>query len=1544
MPNDPFGSDAGTAIVADKEDSDNSSGNDGLAPQPTDNAGFASKVVGGFSFPQGFGNSFGYDSGGIVGDKSDGEKDEDPDTMTAGENSDSGDTTLDTTSYSQDTDSTPRTSISNERNVPKPNVEPEKEKENSEGDIEVDNEEDTQIQLNNNEPPRGGSEMLVVQALSEDPNMIRARNSSYSVVYDGLTGDTNLSIRPEDFLPSIAKLSKVDKLSAEGLSQHRPEIVAMTQFHSMFKVADSTDNISNEFLNIVADPANLKSLPASRLMEIQTYVRNLTSKNTRDILQIFNNRYDTGTRNISDLGEFFKNIVSLNNKTKFLDNVKYDILQDDYDITEVVQEAVRSGNDTNMSVLISENKENTYVRMIIRYLIINNLARRFFEILNIINSYNENFLLDFYEDVIIGAQIDDSDIKQVFDNRNLSMNLSDHSLRGIIRPDLPNSVNLIRIIKALHASCMGYVNFVSERIFNDDEPAAFYNLALGSKSSAFLKKGRMMMYEDILGPYRPSNNHNGSSDGQTTDNRDLHLDLGIQLDHSDNCDILVTLLYDMKNTAREHVGINSHNKLLKEHIASSGIKNANPFLGEKYTEIADVLDFLDSNSFGGFPNMSPGTGGVTAALDNPIYPNTHAGKLIYKESESNPGKIVLLIDGQNGIVSAEAETSDLITASDEYFNVENITADNFTEANSIVRENVEAIIEDIKKNYGLININQNASYPKNYIENFFDKLAAQLEKIKSPSTADKATLLQAVLLTRAGENFDFCFDLFVASVGLFHDKNFPNSSKSVYLQEGLTSETGNVEPTAPIKNFGVVPSLEAAGIGKEVIKNSKFSDAYTNSNGILYHSPFDKVFVHYYRYLMPASYMTVGEGNNSPSDWYQAYVESAYKNNKVNTPRVYDGDKTEYLWNNQDGKTHVSIGNDDFTELTKPANATHHNAFCKHENFNATFKKMIKKQGSDNQMIMLPFSHDKEFLIEIDSNVKTANISIDELNNIVTVNGFKSSNLTRMYKLFKIMCSLFRNAFSFSIQADGLNEESDNHTNNNKRAVRIYYNKSMIEGAIDGLRGGKDENEDYFDEAMYDNEDDSMYKHAYNKTLNSYRSYILGKIKKCDDRSIILSAAISKYSNYYRTNLEGYMTAFSGDSSEALISNYLDYIGDARSIFNFYNQDQFALASITHKRLMFPSLNNYFLPNGKDITSNQLKCLYKFLSCKPNESNYRNSSFIATEEESFNQRQKKLIFHVGIPNGLVQSMRNDALDAIGFDQLSFEQQTSALGKSKNSKIIKIQLFKKDLLNPNYDVMVQEYLFDMSKFFIDGLDHEEISNTHYSFAANNVGYNNFINNHFMYQVNGNLSTSKLKVSKINAVNDINDSETNLTTGQKKELLGNHLNDYYLKLYCKTMLGIDYDEDIYQFSDVKNQTLRRGPDPGLGQSTYNSAFLTPLQQVIQLGQNNPAYLKERARIASEGERSVFFSGRKYFERTVNPKLFDRVFSIFVNLHDLDSISVDQVSIDQFYCSITLTDYQLDFSDSKSGVDLEKIKDAFEEKHGIHAGMPGSKRSRI
>ena len=1367
------------------------------------------------------------------------------------------------------------------------------------------------------------------------------QRSDINLIYNTDGGDSKISDITNIAMPTVANLSLKNFLQIEGLSIQKPEIVAVNQFHSMFKQVEES-NSNNEFLKLVADSTNLKSTPAARLMEIQTYVRKLTSNNTSELMQIFSGLS-------SSLKELVSELVEVNNTTRFLDKVEYDIVTDTFKMSDVVKAAMQGAIGTGIAQKLQDNQNNMYIRMFVRYLIIGNLALRFFEILKSTSSFNENFMSDFYEDVILNAPIEDQEIKELFENRSLTMTDEDHSLRAIVRADLPNSVVLVRIVKALHAACSGFVNHHSSRIYNDDDPGQFYNLVNLSSIKNFMQKSRTLRYEDILYPFRPTNedfNNIIRNDNNRNEHATVTIDQEVGLTNSRNQAILINLLYDLKNSISL---TKKQDSLIAEHLATQqaglggDISANNGYLSLTSTEV-DVYDFFDGNSEYANPRYDP-TGGKS----NSLYPNSPVGNLIYAPSsdDTTENNVVMLVDGQNGIIHPDAEGENIVTASEEFFNIANITADNLTQKAQQVRTNVDIILDDIKENYGLRGLTGNAQIPEAYVTGFLEALADELEagNLKVPSSAQNAPLLQAVLLTRGGESFDFCFDMFVACLGMFHKKT-----------AGLSDKTKSVPVTSihahavPIRDINEL----IGGITSRDVSSAEFDVRHTQDNGNdgLYPRAKDKLFARYYKDLMPARYLTIGHDGSGESDRFdQMFVDKAYKNRDPTQEKEYDGDgnNTQYLWSNTDNKKHVSVGNDDYNQICKPANATgRKKPFCRHKNFNVTFKNVFNSSRDDASLLLLPFTYDRNFQQAMRQNfsdgttgdIETlSNIETDDLGNKILVNGIISTDMTRMYVLFKIMCNMFRNAFNFSIQADGLNGENDNDENNKNRQVSINYNGSMIQGAIHALRGGQSVSEDYYDEAAYDNESDPMYKNSYDMVLNYYRQSMLAKIKKTDDRAIILCAALSKLSGYYKQSLDEYTSNFSGDQATEIMQNYLSLLGDSRSIFNFMNTDQLNLATILHKRIMYPSLESYFLPSSKDVTNSQLKCLYKFLSCKTNESQFINTGFVLNPQASSKTRQKKLIFHIGITNSLVRHLRASALDELNFENLSFEQQTEALQKNKNLKIIEVSLYKKDTLNQG-SIFLKKYLFDMSKFLIDGIEHPDIKNSHYSLAANNIDYNRFVNSHYIYQTNNDLSISSAKISKIISVSNSEDVEVNLDNNQKKELIGNHMNDYYLKMYCRAMLGLDIDEDIYQFSSVRNRVLTTDADEGSGEIAYQESFVSPMRQTIQLKASDNAYIRERARIESDAQRSVFFSARKYFERTVNPKLFDRVFSVFFDLHELNALMQDHLSIDQFYATVKLTQYQLDLNESKSGPELEQIKDAFEAKHGIHAGLPGGK----
>ena len=86
--------------------------------------------------------------------------------------------------------------------------------------------------------------------------------------------------------------------------------------------------------------------------------------------------------------------------------------------------------------------------------------------------------------------------------------------------------------------------------------------------------------------------------------------------------------------------------------------------------------------------------------------------------------------------------SSLDTSSEEFFNIANITADNLSQKASQVRTNVDTILNDIKDNYGLRGLTNNAQIPDAYVRGFFESIAEELNagNLKNPSQALKTYL------------------------------------------------------------------------------------------------------------------------------------------------------------------------------------------------------------------------------------------------------------------------------------------------------------------------------------------------------------------------------------------------------------------------------------------------------------------------------------------------------------------------------------------------------------------------------------------------------------------------------------------------------------------------------------------------------------------------------------------------------------------------------------------------------------------------------------
>jgi hypothetical protein len=477
--------------------------------------------------------------------------------------------------------------------------------------------------------------------------------------------------------------------------------------------------------------------------------------------------------------------------------------------------------------------------------------------------------------------------------------------------------------------------------------------------------------------------------------------------------------------------------------------------------------------------------------------------------------------------------------------------------------------------------------------------------------------------------------------------------------------------------------------------------------------------------------------------------------------------------------------------------------------------------------------------------------------------------------------------------------------NHEQRTISIHYNIDQFVAMYDALKGNEP------DSAKYANEAKPVYKKVFDNVKN-IRDYALGKVEFHDNGMVIALAAFNKISDYFRKFRDKNNVSASDDSQTFTASSYLNSLNTQQErFFDYYNIDQFKLSAISLQRMMQPSKNNFYLPSSKDITDKQIAAMRKYFSYSGEYSpgSIPRNRFAGTFNEESNISSKKYILHVGITNNMLSRIRETQIRNFSVTtgiKLSEIEKQDMRDQYNRKSIIKINLFRKNMMNGE-EVSVKSYLFDTSKFIVENVKDPKFAEVHTSLARSNVKLTDFIKSHRFFHVDNAMNIHRMTIARMLTLSPEQDFEK-LEESEINDLIMNHLNDHYLKMYCKTVLGIDYDEDIYHFSTALETTLSAGYDRGFSETNYQNAFARPINNAIST--TNRSLLQERNRIESEAQRSIFFSPKKYLNRTILPKTFDRVFALYLNMDELDinteqtQVSNEGVFLDQFYCTIQLT----------------------------------------
>ena len=387
-----------------------------------------------------------------------------------------------------------------------------------------------------------------------------------------------------------------------------------------------------------------------------------------------------------------------------------------------------------------------------------------------------------------------------------------------------------------------------------------------------------------------------------------------------------------------------------------------------------------------------------------------------------------------------------------------------------------------------------------------------------------------------------------------------------------------------------------------------------------------------------------------------------------------------------------------------------------------------------------------------------------------------------------------------------------------------------------GNHGFKDEIID-FQRSIY-----RLYYSNLNVELNLWNS--ISYLKSiCDNLKVAVNSGISTFS-----------------SNDIITNTFNDILSRIKSdpefgrlAFVTLTRDQLMLNRSIYDGLGQQNREYPYIPASKAVMINQSKNLAVLSNL---------SDFIKTSDSG-----RKRIISVGLPAGLLDVLRNQAIDAT--NDVSYRE----------SNIISIKVWRKNLLNPDEITAPKQFYFDTSKFIIEGRATEEKTTSDFNDAAQSftegMSTQDLLNNVVVrtYEPEGSSYSTTGEAYR----------ESSLSNHWKgSQIYNNTVIDFYLKLYMKMTTGIDVSEEMFPF--LENEVLFSGPDEGLEnifeELKKEAAEMFPTRDVTSA--------INYQRLVGELTRSIVLSPKKYRNRIIYPKIFDRVFSMLIDESDFNIIS--------------------------------------------------------
>lgn len=268
--------------------------------------------------------------------------------------------------------------------------------------------------------------------------------------------------------------------------------------------------------------------------------------------------------------------------------------------------------------------------------------------------------------------------------------------------------------------------------------------------------------------------------------------------------------------------------------------------------------------------------------------------------------------------------------------------------------------------------------------------------------------------------------------------------------------------------------------------------------------------------------------------------------------------------------------------------------------------------------------------------------------------------------------------------------------------------------------------------------------------------------------------------------------------------------------------------------------NDDLIPKGLKFRLNKNRLMHKVFS-------QENYGFLVDEK-----RGLKTILNIGIPAGMIEVMQKNAYQETGDP------------KFLDSNYICVTINKKNHLVEENIYCPKRFIFDASAYILD----ENINTKEESFHLKNFSDENGFDK---------LLTT-LEVTRINA--DYEKTQPEVSLGYSgianREMLENHLIDYCLKEYIRSMSGLNFNEETFLLNETPSLSSE-------GMEIAHNNILNTILEVYPQVNEDPQLKNEVYRLLKIIKQTVPFSSKNNFIKTCSGNKFDRVFSIIVNEKD-------------------------------------------------------------